>query len=650
MKVAYVGSCFSEQFVNHVLSESELVARYFRINTISLVDDVVVDLRAMGGFSKELSRHINYENRKDFKRNITSTNPDVLVVDFVRDVRCPICKFTNGYLSFPYELMDENDVNRALFLKDATIINFGSQAYAELLVSRLGEFCDFVNSEIPSTTVLLIDFYPTSLYYGSAWTAEQFRNDYIAWTLRLPIMHHLVNLSRKKIYNSKVLRYNGTIFSSDNSQYGPSSIHYAPEVWDEMTLSFDRDSFSFPQFPASDIQKLESTAKHSLLWLSDICKEVDIFSEGLVKNGADILTDIVPILLEHAVHGPSFARKPTVVDAFFAFYWILGRVPENITTLLSHSCERTLSSLRNRLIQSSEFISYIVSSEEIKKTIGATEKSNQICCAKNAVATIEQQGLSAAQEILELNTIDDSPTYPSNTLCPMEQLMQVNEITEKVSQYPWFHSIDLGCGIVTPGRKSPAIHAAESAAFFDPVNMEGATVIDIGAWNGFYSFEAKRRGAKQVLATDHFCWNHKQFRGRETFELARSIVGLDVDTLDVDVTELCPEKVGGTFDVVLFLGVLYHLFDPIDGLRRAASLAREVLIVETQTDLGELDRPAMVMYPGAECDNDASNWWGPNRACVKELLNTMGFVRIDVSATASTRAVFHAWRSMALAR
>src|SRR5712671_1368325 len=145
----------------------------------------------------------------------------------------------------------------------------------------------------------------------------------------------------------------------------------------------------------------------------------------------------------------------------------------------------------------------------------------------------------------------------------MDNYEDTKAIAERVKQFPWFHSIDLGNGIVTPGSKLPEIHAQEAAAFFDPIRMEGTSVVDVGAWNGFYSFEAKRRGAKRVLATDNFTWNHEVFRGRETFELARSALGLDVEMLDVDVPDLSPDKVGGTFDVVLFLGVLYHLFDPI---------------------------------------------------------------------------------------
>jgi hypothetical protein len=359
MKIAYIGSCFSEQFVNHAFEGSELVARYFRINTISLIDNVTVDLPEIEFLSDAFRRHVRYENRKDFKQKIVDASPDVLVIDFVRDVRCPVCKFSTGYLSFPYELLEENDTSRTIFLRHANLINFGSEVYAELLVSKLDELCEFLNKEIPNTTVLLIDFRPTSRYYGTMLTAEQFRSDYVAWSLRSPVIHDLARLSRNKINNSRILQYNGSIFSSDNSIYGPSSIHYAPEVWSNIALNFDKSSLSFSKLPLSNVQELEVATKDSLLSLSDICKEVDTFSDGLVRSGADILTDMVPILLNHAIYGHTFQRKPTVVDAFFAFYWILGRFPESVATLFSHSGEKTLSDLRNRLLRSAEFTNYM---------------------------------------------------------------------------------------------------------------------------------------------------------------------------------------------------------------------------------------------------------------------------------------------------
>jgi tRNA (mo5U34)-methyltransferase len=234
-------------------------------------------------------------------------------------------------------------------------------------------------------------------------------------------------------------------------------------------------------------------------------------------------------------------------------------------------------------------------------------------------------------------------SYAANT----EQMVTKASLKENIDQYWWFHSIDFGDGIITPGVKTPDIHRLESGAFFDPVDVDGCSVIDIGAWHGFYSFEAKRRGAQQVLATDHAAWNHPTLRGRETFDLARSVLGLDVETLELDVPEHSPERVG-MFDVVLFLGVFYHLFDPIDGLTRAASLARDVLVIEALADLHELDRPAMVFYPGREANGDPSNWWGPNTACMIGLLSTLGFAKIDAaySPLGPGRAVFHAWRSL----
>ena len=181
-------------------------------------------------------------------------------------------------------------------------------------------------------------------------------------------------------------------------------------------------------------------------------------------------------------------------------------------------------------------------------------------------------------------------------------------LEQQVRQIPWFHSIDLGNGIVTPGQKPPDVHRMEYAAIFDPVDIRGRTVIDIGAWNGAYSFEAKRRGAARILATDSLAWRHHT-RGREGFDLARSILGIDLEIGEIDICALTPERVG-TFDVVLLLGVFYHLENPIAALQQIAALAGEVLIVETHTDALEVRRPAMIMYPGRELDDDESNLVG----------------------------------------
>jgi tRNA (mo5U34)-methyltransferase len=219
------------------------------------------------------------------------------------------------------------------------------------------------------------------------------------------------------------------------------------------------------------------------------------------------------------------------------------------------------------------------------------------------------------------------------------------ELLAQVQRYFWFHSIDLGHSVVTPGNKSLKVLRAEADAIFAPLDLRGKSVLDIGAWNGYFSFEAKRRQAERVLATDHHCWS-PEINGRATFELARTVLKLDVEALDVDVPDLAPERVG-QFDVVLFLGVFYHLVDPIRALQNLASLTRDVAVIETHLDLHTVDRPAMVFYPGTELNNDPTNWWGPNRPCVEALLQLVGFERVVYQPhplVKEARGIFHAYK------
>ena len=214
-----------------------------------------------------------------------------------------------------------------------------------------------------------------------------------------------------------------------------------------------------------------------------------------------------------------------------------------------------------------------------------------------------------------------------------------------INSYYWWHSIDLGNGLVTPGKKSLAKMATEFRAVFGPITLADKRVLDIGAWNGGFSVEAVRRGAAHVTALDHNNWIHTTLKGRETFDLVLRATGLHIDAVDIDLSSpsLSLDALG-QFDVVLFLGVLYHLLDPIIVLQALKRITREVLVIETHVERLDEQRPVMVFYPGAELSGDPSNWWGPNRRCVIELLRTLGFRRIDVSpGSYNDREVFHAW-------
>ena len=163
-----------------------------------------------------------------------------------------------------------------------------------------------------------------------------------------------------------------------------------------------------------------------------------------------------------------------------------------------------------------------------------------------------------------------------------------------------------------------------------PHDLRGKTVLDVGAWDGFFSFEAERRGAARVLATDSYCWGGEGWGTKAGFDLARVALGSQVENKEIDVLDLSPASVG-MFDVVLFLGVLYHLRNPLLGLERVASVTRELLVVETAVDLVWLRQPAIAFYPGKGLNDDPTNWWGPNHSAVEAMLRDVGFGYVSLT-------------------
>lgn len=229
----------------------------------------------------------------------------------------------------------------------------------------------------------------------------------------------------------------------------------------------------------------------------------------------------------------------------------------------------------------------------------------------------------------------------------------------------WFHSFELPNGQIIEGIKALATQRAEADLFF-PTSLNGKSVLDIGAWDGFFSFEAERRGAARVLATDHFCWSGPGWGTRNGFDLVHAALASEVETLDVDVLDLSAPQLG-QFDVVLFLGVLYHVKDPYSCLEAAARMCSEHLIIETVTALAHEPLPAMRLYKPGELGGDPTNFWAPNIAALEVMLNSFGFSRIEAIASpvstehplnqprklqlptkarrsANHRTIIHAWR------
>jgi len=200
----------------------------------------------------------------------------------------------------------------------------------------------------------------------------------------------------------------------------------------------------------------------------------------------------------------------------------------------------------------------------------------------------------------------------------------------------WYHSIEIEPDLVTPGMRLPA-ELQQLLTYVElPSRLDGLTVLDIGAWDGFFSFEAERRGAKRVVAYDLVPADHCGF------DTARTLLGSGVEYVQGSVYDLGQENVG-RFDIVLFFGVLYHLRYPLLALDRIHDVCGGRLLLETHcldncvilgeaesTTLERIDRrlasiPLYRFYAANELNRDYSNWFSPNQRAIEDGLRTAGF-------------------------
>lgn len=200
------------------------------------------------------------------------------------------------------------------------------------------------------------------------------------------------------------------------------------------------------------------------------------------------------------------------------------------------------------------------------------------------------------------------------------------EFAKAVSERSWFHTFKFTNGVIAPG---PDPSHDKTRVLGLPDSFEGLSVLDIGTYDGWYAFEAARRGASTVLATDEFVWRWEGCTARSNFEFVREHTGLPVQDLTISVEALTPEAVGGLFDVTFFFGVLYHAPDPLGYLKRVRSVTAKYTLIETVVDMLQVPRPALAYYPGDYLNRDSTNHFGPNMPALMGLLSDAGFSRVD---------------------
>lgn len=225
----------------------------------------------------------------------------------------------------------------------------------------------------------------------------------------------------------------------------------------------------------------------------------------------------------------------------------------------------------------------------------------------------------------------------------------------------WWHSIDLG-DRVTPGHKSPELLDFEWRRL-QLDDLDGRSVLDIGCWDGYFSFRAEREGAARVVALDHYVWSldlpkqqaywrecqargvtpepyHDQpalwhpdtLPGRAGFDVAHRarksrVEPVVADIMDVDARTL------GQFDVVLYLGVIYHVEEPLTALRRVFELTAPggQALVESEALMVEgHERALWEFVPGAEVNADIGNWWIPTAEGLRGVCKAAGFGDVEI--------------------
>ena len=210
----------------------------------------------------------------------------------------------------------------------------------------------------------------------------------------------------------------------------------------------------------------------------------------------------------------------------------------------------------------------------------------------------------------------------------------------------WWHEIDLAPGIVTPGDDSNRMKLPILDGIGLPRDMRGLRTLDIGASDGFFSFEVEKRGA-QVLAMDFV---PETYTG---FATARKILGSNVEYQMDNVYNLSPERYG-QFDVVLFMGVLYHLRKPLaalDAIRSVMKPGAQLFVGTMMIDeyfllpdgtVSTLDAvnpllktvPLWQSYPGGSLNGDFTNCSAPNRRALEVALEEAQF-RVEQTQTVS---------------
>lgn len=207
---------------------------------------------------------------------------------------------------------------------------------------------------------------------------------------------------------------------------------------------------------------------------------------------------------------------------------------------------------------------------------------------------------------------------------------RIQRLADRVHSRFRYHSIELPDGSLLPGLQSVEHLRWRLGLFGLPEDLRGKRVLDVGAWDGWFSFECERRGA-EVVAVDCIAL--------DTFHEAKHLIGSKVEYLTLDVNELSARRLG-RFDIVLFFGVLYHLRHPLLGLEKAVELSTDLVLIESFVIQPENRQIPAVMefYERTELGGQVDNWCGPSPECLVSMCRSAGFAQVELKDITNQRA------------
>ena len=218
--------------------------------------------------------------------------------------------------------------------------------------------------------------------------------------------------------------------------------------------------------------------------------------------------------------------------------------------------------------------------------------------------------------------------------------MEGDRILEKISSVPfWWHPIKLG-NYVTPGHMGRGyVDFIEKSI---PNDLSGKSILDVGAWDGYFSFLAEKRGARRVLAIDNL-QNVDKTKGVTGFEVAKEILNSRVDYKIMDVRSV--DQLDEDFDIVFYFGVYYHLEDPYTTFVKLNEKCSEFMILEGHVIDDE--RPVMKFYFDNELQASAStDYWGASIPCLTKMCRRAGFKHVELVSRYRDRAIIKAYNTV----